>query len=201
MAIRALLRLTRVTGEAGYRAAALRAVGGFEKHIGRRPEYFPTILLALLEDGEVPEGSQAVGGSRAAASDEVLGKVQVRVEPVGPIVPGRPFEVMVHLDIAPGFHIQAHEGGDAAAIRTVARLRVLEEGVAISQEWSYPPGEGAGYAGGVTLTAQCVLSGRAPAGGVGGVDCRVVVDTQVCSGDACLAPEQVTCDFRVAVQE
>ncbi len=41
VAIRALLRLARVSGKEHYRATAMRAVAAFGPNIARRPEYFP----------------------------------------------------------------------------------------------------------------------------------------------------------------
>lgn len=197
VAIRGLLRLARVTGEERYRAAALRAVGAFATNIERRPEYFPTILRALLEDGAAAGGKSGemradVGGG----APERGGRLQVAVESVGRVAAGVPFEVRVRLTVAAGFHVQGHVGGDPAVAKTVVRVRPLERVEAISQEWRYPPAGAGGYEGSVTLVGLCTL----PAGtGAGALRCRAIVEGQVCSDEACFAPEQVTAEFLLEV--
>jgi hypothetical protein len=222
MAIRALLRLARSSGKEQYREVAMRGVRAFANNIHRRPDFFPTILEALLEDAEavakgtklgIGEAAVVAGAGReepaAAALPIVLEGAAVRETPMlslspiamEPVQAGEPFEVSVELAIADGHHVQPHKPKDREAFATVARLR--GDVTLASQEWVYPAaspdsqgGGWSGYAGKVRIIARCVLAkNTAP----GRYTLRATVLAQPCSGTSCLPPEKVSVDFPLAV--
>ena len=80
--------------------------------------------------------------------------------------------------------------------KTVVRVRPLERVETISQEWRYPPTEADGYTGSIQIVGKCTLSAETTAGRL---RCRAIVEAQVCSQEACFAPEQVTVDFLLQV--
>jgi hypothetical protein len=223
MAIRALLRLARSSGKEQYREVAMQAVRAFANNIDRRPDFFPTILEALLEDAEtvakgtklgigeaaVAAGDMARGEPAAAALPIVLEGSAVRETPmlslapiaVEPVQAGKGFEVAVDLTIAEGHHVQPHKPDDREAFATVARLR--GDVTLASQKWEYPAaspdsqdGGSPGYSGTVRIVARCVLAkNTAP----GRYTLRATVLAQPCSGTSCFPPEKVSVDFPLAV--
>ncbi len=203
MAIRALLRLARVSGKERYREVALRAVAAFGANIQRRPEYFPTILLALLEDDQmageksrVPVTALLAGPLRAESRGAHSALLTLSAQHVQARA-GEAFEVKVRVSIAAGYHIQANEPADREAYRTVAKISGPVE--VKSQQWRYPATEKfadgtSGYAGDIELTAACVAEGAA-----GRHVMRVSLLAQICSGNACLAPERLAAEFVLTI--
>ena len=207
MAIRALLRLARSSGKEQYREVAMQGVRAFATNIHRRPDFFPTILEALVEDAEA-EGMK-LGIGEAAALPIVLEGSAVRETPMLSLAPialeavqaGKAFEVAVNLTIAAGHHVQPHKPKDREAFATVARLR--GDVTLASQEWVYPPaspasqdGGAPGYSGTVRIVARCeVAKNTAP----GRYTLRATVLAQPCSGTSCFPPEKVSVDFPLAV--
>ena len=223
MAIRALLRLARSSGKEQYRDVGMQGVRAFAANIDRRPEFFPTILEALLEDADaVARGTKlGIGEAAVAAGDLgrdepgaavlpiVLEGAAVRETPmlslapiaVEPVQVGKGFEVVAELTIAEGHHVQPHKPKDREAFATVARLR--GDVTLASQEWEYPVaspdlqgGGSAGYSGTVRIVARCVLAKNTAAGRY---TLRATVLAQPCSGTSCFPPEKVSVDFPLAV--
>jgi hypothetical protein len=206
VAIRALLRLARETGEERFRHAAMSAVRAFAENIDRRPEFFPTILMALLED----EATSAQSGdfdvrvelqpvAKSPGGEDLL---QLHVDPPAPARPGAQVEIVARLTIAPGYHVQPAQPRDRGAITTVARLRsVTEPSIIATQTWNYPPHAevdgGNGYAGTVELRALCLVSQSAAPGAHA---LRVMVEAQPCSGSACLPVQTASADFALQIQ-
>ncbi|HVS71046.1 MAG TPA: thioredoxin domain-containing protein [Phycisphaerae bacterium] len=207
MAIRALLRLAAESGREEYREKALRAVGAFAATIGRRPDFFPTILQALVEDMEAR--TRGVGGARetlpirpalvdvghgAGGGSKVL-SVNAHA---GKVADGK-FEVLVELTLAEGYHVQPHHPQDREAFATVARVR--GDLPLAKQEWTYPAGgeEDHAYEGNVRMIGACTLGGGAAGVKPGKYPMRATVLAQPCSGASCLAPEKVSAEFVVEV--
>jgi hypothetical protein len=213
VAIRALLRLARSSGKEHYRDVALRAVAAFADNVRRRPEYFPTLLLALAEDlhadrgrgmGPLPTGPTTLVGSlppRDEPGAETSSLLRLVVDEVPPLKPGAAFELRARLTVAEGYHVQPNEPTDREAFKTVARLRG-ELAVTI-QEWNYPaataagPGQPAGYAGTVLLSAR---GGVLPTAAAGRYLMRLTVLAQPCSGTACLPPERASAEFTLVIE-
>jgi hypothetical protein len=218
VAIRALLRLARSSGKEQYREAAMNAVYAFAPHIGRRPDFFPTILQALLEDAEAE--ARHPGMARRHGAAEVLGQagpvveasalpialeaansgtdksvLRLAVAPVDPLRDGS-FDLRLELNIAKGYHIQSNQPADREGFATVARLR--GELPLAMQQWDYPElNAGAiGYADKVTFTAHCRLAENVAAGQY---MFRVTILAQPCTPTSCLAPEKVSVDFPLVV--
>jgi uncharacterized protein YyaL (SSP411 family) len=202
VAIRALLRLARVSGKDRYRDVARRAIAAFASNIARRPEFFPTILLALVEDANaaraplnlpltpVPSAIPPQGASAA---------LQLHVDPPPPLRPGDTFELRARLIIADGYHIQPRKPVDPEAFQTIARLRGDAE--LDCADWIFPPphpveGDALGYRGLVEFHARCAIpSTLAP----GRYAMRLAVLAQPCSGTACLPPETVSTGFQLII--
>jgi uncharacterized protein len=101
MAALALVRLARLTGDAGLRSKAQRLLSVQATPMKRYPAAMPTMLLATrlyftADEGESPSPA---GGRRVAT--ELLG-VPARVRP-GEVIPLR-----LRLIIEPGWHVNAH---------------------------------------------------------------------------------------------
>jgi len=119
------------------------------------------------------------------------------LDTLAPITPGQPFDILLRLTIAPGYHIQAAHTAQPDAIATVARLRATDETVELSQEWHYPPTTtfasvegGTGYWGTIIIRARCTLPPHARPRTL-----RATVIAQPCTHLSCLPPEQVTIEF------
>ena len=229
VAIRALLRLAQVSGKDRYREVATRAVEAFAANIRRRPEFFPTILLALMEDAQAMRqgASIATSGSTLGMPSPIVATMESRVpagahsaseggagesalmklivEPVPPVKGQEPFDVVLRISVAAGYHIRSDEPADREAFKTIARLRSAEgaagDGLLASQDWAYPPAAnvdgGHGYAGEVELRARCMLALGTRAGTY---MLRATVLAQPWSGSACLPPERVSAEFPLAVE-
>jgi uncharacterized protein YyaL (SSP411 family) len=212
VAIRALLRLAQSSGKERYREVAMKAVRSFAANIQRRPDFFPTILQALLEDEEagiqhakfrfaaagsggladyaMPLSELPVALDHAAVEKTPL--LALRAAPIAPIVlragAGATFEICLDLEIAPGYHIQSHVPRDQEAFATVVRVR---GDVPLStQEWQYPP-EDAPFSGTLRFIGRCSIAGGE---GVkpGRFALRATVLAQPCSETSCLPPEKVS---------
>ncbi len=215
VAIRALLRLARVSGKEHYRTTAMRAVAAFGPNIARRPEYFPTILLALVEDAKATRGpiKDPAATQFQLATPRILAELailpaallDIAVDAVAPVQAGSTFELHVRLTIAPGYHVQPHQPTDREAFCTVARLR--GDLPLASQQWHYPPGMPVGdsasggpilgYSGTVAFTARCTLAKGAPTPGRHVL--RVTVLGQPCTDIACFPPEKAVAEFALEV--
>jgi uncharacterized protein YyaL (SSP411 family) len=101
MAALALLRLARLTGDAGMRSKAQRLLTVQATPMKRYPAAMPTMLLAARQYFTAGEGESPspTGGRRVATA--LLG-VPPRVDP-GDLIPLR-----LRLTIAPGWHVNAH---------------------------------------------------------------------------------------------
>ncbi|HVX86049.1 MAG TPA: thioredoxin domain-containing protein [Phycisphaerae bacterium] len=209
LAIRALLRLAAESGREQYRDTALRAVSAFAATIARRPDYFPTILHALVEDAEArtrgPGGWRDTPPVRPALVDVGHGagggsKVLALQVHAGPVADGK-FEVNLELTVAPGYHVQPHHPTDREAFATVARVR--GELPLAKQEWRYPAGDGGqgdhAYEATVRMAGVCTLGGGAAGVKPGKYPMRATVLAQPCSGTSCLAPEKVSANFTIEV--
>ncbi|HVT81257.1 MAG TPA: thioredoxin domain-containing protein, partial [Phycisphaerae bacterium] len=154
VAIRALLRLARISGEDRYRRSAQRAIGAFATNIARRPEYFATIMRALVEDGTTATPAQT--SDPASDPNDVLRLSVVKFErdPSAAF-----FEVTVRIHIADGYHIQPASDVPPGIPATTLRLRALGNMDVVSQQWKFPPVHRAdgtdGYAGTLDVLGQC----------------------------------------------
>ncbi len=205
VAIRALLRLAHVSGKEQYREVALKAAAAFEEHIGRRPEYFPTILLGLLEDQRIKESAPGgispvapppIDPLRAPLHDivspgDIFG---LKVEGSKQVKAGEVMELVLRFTIAGGYHVRAAQ--DREAFKPVARVRTVDdEEVVNSQDWAFPPVGDGGFEGTVEIRGRCGVK----AGVSGKKRLRVTVMAQPCSAVACFPPERVSEDFEVMV--
>ncbi len=216
VAIRALLRLSHISGKAEYKNVALNAARGFAGVIARQPSMFATLLLALVEDanfnadpptagqhpdtlGTAPFSPGAPGGDAVEPAPSAFS-----LSPVPPITaaPGGIFEIPLFLKIAPGFHIQSNVVGDSNVFATVARLR---SDLPISTDWHYPlPKQfkvGSelidGFSNELKITAHCTLS---PSAKPGKHIIRTTVLAQPCDQTSCRTPETLTVEVEVVVR-
>jgi uncharacterized protein len=213
VAIRALLRLARVSGRTEYNDIALNAVKRFAGVITKQPSMFATILLALVEDaqtaasnphlgmGHPPPGAPAAAPAVATGIRPSAGPLRLEAPPVTARV-GESFEIGLVLHVAPGYHVQTQHPRGAETFVTAARIRTslpFEVG-----QWVFPPaqqfgvaGEMAeGFGGAVAITAKCTLSRSAA---VGKHVVRATVTAQPCSDASCLLPEQLTIEIPIEV--
>ncbi len=178
VAILNLLDLHEVTGEAEYRERAERALAAFGPMIERVPEAARTLTVANLRfhGGDLSAGETAGEAAAEPAPSEAEEVVAHHLELGRPKDDGtRDFHL--HLRIADGWHLYAH---DAAAETTVpTRLGVLEgEGDLELLDVTSPLGQGLGEAG--AYTGGVAVAGRLRGTGT------LVLTYQPCDDRRCL---------------
>ncbi len=208
VAIRAFCGWARMSGKEKYRETAMRAVGAFTQSIERHPDYFPTILLGLLEERESATKSEAkIGGADAPSAfplppeDEKV-PLDLTVKAAAAVKAGESLAVELRLAIPEGFYIRPADPHDPEAFKTFARMRTRGPGgeIIASQQWTFPEPEqidgGAGYRGTIDIKAVCGISSEAAAGTH---VLRITLLAQPCSATACYAPERAFAEFMVRV--
>jgi len=208
IAIRALLRLARISGKEHYRETALRAVAAFAPNVERRPDYFPTILLALQDDhraasrlAEMPPTPPAGSAAATGAEEDTI---PLKLKATGPASAkaGSTFAVLLRLTIPKGYYLRPADSQDAEEYKTLARIRTRgpDGEILASQTWTYPEPAavdgGNGYGGTVEFRASCTV---APAAPPGVHVLRVTVLAQACSATACFAPQRAVAEFMLRV--
>ena len=184
IAVRALARLARRTGEDAFSDAARRALASLGDALQEGPDRFPYLLLAarILQEGES-------GPLRYAARGRV--RLAARLVPSHP-PSGR---VSVALRIRPGWHVNAADPGVEDLVPTRLTLEAGQP-LAAAGPIVYPPDLRKRlrfadralrlYEGEAVLTvpvrARRPTPDRAPLG-------RVAAQIQACSDQVCLAPE------------
>jgi hypothetical protein len=217
VAIRALLRLARVSGKSRYRDLAINAVKRFAAVIAKQPSMFATILLALVEDAQPAapaadhtppppagvQGDAATPVRAAAATRPAAGPLRLEAAAVAAKA-GEYVEIPLILHVDAGYHVQSSQAIGRETFATSAQLRTALP-LNVTQ-WIYPPvrqfGVGPeaidGYAGAVVITAQCKLPRTAP---IGRHTLRATVTAQPCNQTSCLPPEQLTIEIPIDVLE
>ncbi len=164
------LDLLASTGKAMYRSELTRSFAGLSGVIAERPVQTTLATLALWRASrEAPETLP-----RGAAADDGL----VRVTRVAQ----ESATVTLRIVIAPGFHINAHDPGDASLVGLTVSLR---GGGTI--EVDYPAGEA--YGSGLrvhrgTVEFTCRVAGTTAAS-------RIEVTVQPCDDTACRRPRTI----------
>ncbi|QDV37737.1 thioredoxin domain-containing protein [Tautonia plasticadhaerens] len=224
VAIRDLIALHRLTGEASYLDVAGDALEAFAPAIGRSPGSAPMMLLAVdeyLDARSEPGAAQADAEPAPAFSPGRLatpagpgqggqpaaGRPIVSAEAGGPdrpVRPGSPFEVRVALTIADPYHLNANPAGAANLIPTT--LALPDDSPAELVEVSYPDpvrkalaGQEAPiplFEGTATLTARLLLADDAPAGPL---TLTLRLRYQACDDRSCLAPANLEVPVRLDV--
>jgi uncharacterized protein len=202
VAIRALLRLSRITNNSTYGNAARRAIEAFHPHVARRPDYFPTTLLALLDNSLHTTGSSSLAAPVTSMKEEAANAstvLSLTASPLPSLAPGATFDLTFHLTIAPGYHIQPTTPAPGA-ISTAMHLRSPAQ-ILATQSWTFPPTQlvagTPAFADHLDIQASCKLSRAAPPGAH---TLRAILTAQPCTADACLRPEQVTLDIPLTIR-
>ena len=224
VAIRDLIALHRLTGEASYLDVAGSALKAFAPAIGRSPGSAPMMLLAVDEyldarsaqeteasnPGPAPAftpGRLSLPGRPGQGGTPAPGRPIVSAEaegPDGPILPGSPFEVRIALTIADPYHLNANPAGAANLIPTT--LSLPDDSPAELVEVSYPDpvrkplaGQDAPiplYQGTATLTARLLLPEGTP---TGPISLPLRLRYQACDDRSCLAPATIEIPVRLEV--
>jgi uncharacterized protein len=214
VAVRALLRLARMTGQAAYRQAALRAADAFGAPMAARPEFYPTMLLALLEDVAATNVAVTLPGAvpAAAAVPENIAPSQIENQKskienlltltaaeLPPLAPGASFDLTLHLTIAPGYHIPSADP-TAGTTPTTVHLRSAPH-ILATQNWRFPSPQAIdgtlAYADQIDLHADCTV---APDAACGAHILRAILAAQLCTAAACRPPEQVILEVPLYIQ-
>jgi len=110
MAVLALVRLSRRTGDAGLRATAQQALDHTATSMKRFPAAMPGMLLATHTYFTPDDGDAAPGKAAGPVAAVASGPASVRV--------GQEFEATVRLTIQPGWHINAQKPSDPSLVPT-----------------------------------------------------------------------------------
>ncbi len=195
--IRALLRLSELTGNSAYRTAALRAVAAFAPHIQRNPSYFPTILTGLVEHPlPLPANQNAV----SPLPSHILS-----LAPIAPqsAIVGEKITLPILVTIAAGFHLRSPAPSEKEAIATVVRIHgtgplaraahiTYPEPLSLHENGlSFP-----GYAGPTQFLATLQIPTDIP---LGSHTLRAIIEAQACTSSSCLPPQVVGVDFTLII--
>jgi hypothetical protein len=115
MAVLALVRLSRITGDREFRAKAQRVLNTYAAMMKRFPAAMPNMLLAA-HAYFTPESAAPAVATKSRKQQRVTATL-VGV-PKGPIRPGQTFDVTVRLAIQPGWHINAAKPTESWLIGT-----------------------------------------------------------------------------------
>jgi uncharacterized protein YyaL (SSP411 family) len=205
VAVQALLDLANRTGQAEYRERARQTLYAFGGMMRAQPGGFTHLIEAaerfLREEGTSPQIAAPLPVAGVADS---LVRAQVEVSAMRP-EPGQAFEVIVHLDIRPGWHINANPASREYLIPTSltlnADLPVEVAGI------DYPEGglfftAALGetlkvYEGQVALRARLQMARAAAVGKEG--ELRLLVQYQACDQARCLPPAELRRSVRLEV--
>jgi hypothetical protein len=184
VAVQALVALSRRTGDQRFADRAAATVAAFAADIERHPMGFPALLIGL---------SEALGGAAGPLQHAGAGAVRVAAS-VGDGSAPKEVEVVVELEIADGWHLNAPEPLQDELIGTRVELD--------SQAWSlvdlhYPdaqrakvgtqPDEVLIYTGRQRIILRAQLSAEHPAGFVLPLRVRL----QACNDTVCELPENL----------
>ncbi len=191
VAIRNLVAMAELTGEAKYLDAAGKALESFSAVMKRAPTGVPLMLVGLNDylnkrgDGPAKApGNLAEPGSVLSA--EAIGNV-------AKVAPGDEFDVTIALEIAPGWHISANPSGSETLKPTTVTIAPGSPLTIVKV--TYPEGKtfrapgtdesAKVYEGRATIRARVRLDDKADAGPL---EAEIVLKYQPCNDRACLAP-------------
>jgi hypothetical protein len=201
--LHALVDLAEQTGDGAYKALALRVLAGVSGAIDESPIAAAgstrAALRLLVADPEGFERAQAraqdgeAGAKPAAVQASSVVQVFASADEVV-LTPDTPAEVLVRVEIAPGYHVNdAFAGRDSEGTVTPLAL-VLSGGTGVAAYAEYPPGERVpGQAHGIhhrevefpiAMELKGEWSGQP----------RLALVFQACTDAHCLAPQRVELD-------
>ncbi len=197
IAVHALLDLYEATGEDMWlhRADETMAVfSGMMQRAGRAMLHLShAASRRLAMEAPMPEvGLQEIGGDgpEIGATDS-LSNVSVSAEGPDRVRPGEPFEIILRLQIANGWHINAAKARaglipTAVDVRTESDVRVLDIDYPEPTQLEADFAEGAipVYEGAVSIRVRLEVGESAPVGG--SIEIRLAYRAQACSASACL---------------
>jgi len=202
VAVRDLVALAALTGEARYLDAAGRTLGAFSARLSQAPGSVPLLLLGLQEFLDARPQADAATAAAAVVPDPLdpAAKLAARAEPADPAwkpTPGGEFDAVVSLTVKPGWHAYANPTGLAGVPPT--RLTLEPGHGATLVRVDYPAGvtkdlaangpeRVALYEGTVRLRARVRLD---PAAKSVPAALGFVLHYQVCDDRACLAPARL----------
>jgi hypothetical protein len=187
-----LIDLHAATGDASYLDDAVRTVAAISAELKSRPTASVTSLdalrrIAALHPGRLAPDAPAPGAPITSAGlHSAPVRLRASVKELH-LAPGASAAFEVTLDLAPGYHVNAHEPG----IHYLIPLEVaLSGGAGVTLEADYPAGEQyAGPEGSMVVHhGRVTIPVRATRTGDLAGTPTVTVTYQVCTDQSCLAP-------------
>jgi uncharacterized protein YyaL (SSP411 family) len=195
MAALALVQLSRLTGDASFGATARRLLESHAGTMKQYPQAMPQMLLAADALFSAPAAGPAAHAERPV-------RLAVARAP-GAVRPGQAFEVALRLEIAPGWHVNAHRPTDPALIPTrvelapgsAFRLLAIDYPAAHTVRLRFSDRPLAVYEGQSTLHLRLKAPER-PRTGAAGLSLRL--HYQPCDDYRCLLPAEAA--LRIPIQ-
>jgi len=224
-----LLTLATVTGDQAYRHRARETLQAFSGLLDRQPVAYASMAHALERLLSAPAPSASNGREDADARDAELDVVRVgdRAErPAGAgdappepvrvstraapsrVEPGGVVDVIVSLDIEPGWHVNAHTVSTPNLMPTSVDVRSTA-GIEV-EEIHYPASEQLEtvfadeplrvFSGDATIRARVRVPADADAANGSTLPMRVLVQYQACDDSSCLAPVDRVIELAVDIE-
>ena len=201
VAARVLLELGEAAGEPRYTETAVECMRAFGGSVASAPGAYAHLVTAMRTWLRSGTGEARLPGPAETAAADSIVRVSFALDRTA-LAPGEPARLTVRLEIAEGWHVNAHP---AAAGFVPTTVTVNPSGVALRQvEVEYPPGRPLPFPslddtlkvweGAVEVVSKLAAEEDAPA--ARGF-LRAAVRYQACDDEVCLLPAEVS--GRVAV--
>ncbi len=202
----ALIDLHELTGEGSYLRRARGALASISADVKDSPVATALSTVGLLrllsaDATALREGLAARGARTAAptpAPDEIVTVFASEQEVT--VADDEPAEVLLAIEIAPGYHINAFDAGEASG-GVVLPLKIeLIGGGGLVAYADYPKGEPMGGAGYRVHHGRIEVPVAIEKIGAVTGDARLAITYQACREDACMAPRTVELDVAIGVR-